>query len=85
MTMSTFPLPHPAAVDWRDAELKSRVRRMLDALLAAREADARRQVRYHLATLSDARLLSLGFSAAEIHGLRTAADTDRLLVRRALV
>jgi hypothetical protein len=82
--MSTTTLPRLAAdsIERPDLELRGRVRRIFDALIAAREAEARRQVRRFLAALSDERLFALGLSPAEVLAVRSGADVGDVLQRR---
>jgi uncharacterized protein YjiS (DUF1127 family) len=84
MSMSTTTLPRLAAdsIERPDLELEGRVRRILDALIAAREAEARRQVRRFLAALSDERLSALGLSSAEVRAVRNGADVDEVVQQR---
>jgi hypothetical protein len=67
-THTTIPGPH--SVSGESGEQVSWLKRTLDAVVAARQAEACRQVASFLANHSDARLKELGFTEPQIQEVR---------------
>jgi hypothetical protein len=71
MMMSTHPiLPGTHAEVVVAGKRVSWLKRIFDAIVAARQAEARRQVAGFLATQNDARLKDLGFTEPQIREVR---------------
>lgn len=72
MTMSTTSafLGSTAETVVREPRSTGFFGRLIKAMTAAREAQARRVVASHLATMSDERLSDIGFTAEEIKAVR---------------